>query len=98
MEQEVQKSTGQKTPYSHIQGSKSITGTLGTLGILCTNNSVSPPIGVVGDHRFQVHDFCSESMMGMSYPNAIKPSDRALYCIVEKTVKKDNTVLKELII
>ena len=98
MEEVVLKYTGQKTPPSHIRGSKPITGTFATPGIVYYNSYVSPHGGGVGYHRFQIHDFCAESMLGIKYSKYIKPTGRALRCQVERTVKKYNKVLKELML
>ena len=69
-----------------------------TPGILCTNSYVASHVGGVGDHRFQVHDFCTEPMLGINYPKFVKPSGRAFYYSMERTIKKYNAVLKELMV
>ena len=65
MDEVVLNSRGQKIPPSHIRGSKPITGTFATPGIVCCNSCVSPHGGGVEDHRFQIHDFCAESMLAV---------------------------------
>ena len=70
MEEVVQKSTGQKTPPSHIRGSKpAITGAFATPETVSCNSYVSPHGGRAGDHRFQVHDFYAETILGMNCLN-----------------------------
>ena len=98
LEDVVQSSTGQPAPPSHVRGSVPISGTLAPPGIVCHNSFVSPHGGGVGDHRFHVHDFCAKSVLGIDYPKTVRPEGRALRCEVERTVKKHNTVLKEMMI
>ena len=94
----VESSTGTKSPASHFRGKVPITGCFSTPDIVCLNSFVSPHGGGVGDHHFHVHDFCAKSMLGLDYPKTVKPSGRPLRCEVERTVKKYNTVLKQLLV
>ena len=98
MDEQTLKSTGQEAPYSHQMGQDAIVGTFATPEILCTNSYLSPHGAGNGDHRFQVHDFDAHSILGTKYLKTTRPSGRALRCTVAKTVKKYNTVLKQLLI
>jgi hypothetical protein len=42
----------------------------------------------VGDHRFQLHDFDANSLLGTEYPKTVRPSGRALRCDVPRIRKK----------
>jgi len=39
--------------------------------------------GGVGDHRFHVADFCSQSVLSINYPKTVRPDGRKLRCKVE---------------
>ncbi len=95
MEEQTLKSTGRQAPYSHQSGKTPIVGTFATPGILCTNSYLSPHGSWVGDHRFQLHDFDADSVLGSKYPKTIRPTGRALRCKVVRTRKKYIKKLKK---
>jgi hypothetical protein len=88
MEEQTLKSTGIIAPPSHFTGSHPIVGTFATPGIVCTNSFLSPHGMGVGDHRFQLHDFDANSLLGTEYPKTVRPSGRALRCDVPRIRKK----------
>ncbi len=92
------RSTGTKAPFSNGHGKVVIIGTFATPGIVCTNSYLSPHREGVEDHWFQVHDFDSSSVLGTNYPKSIRLSRRALRCGVERTVKKYNKLLRQMLI
>jgi hypothetical protein len=95
MEEQTLKSTGRQAPYSHQSGKTPIVGTFATPGILCTNSYLSPHGSGVGDHRFQLHDFDADSVLGSEYPKTVRPTGRALRCEVVRTRKKYIKKLKK---
>jgi hypothetical protein len=95
MEEQTLKSTGRQAPYSHQSGKTPIVGTFATPGILCTNSYLSPHGSGVGDHRFQLHDFDADSVLGSEYPKTVRPTGRALRCKVVRTRKKYIKKLKK---
>ena len=95
MEDQTPKSTGRQAPYSHQSGKTPIVGTFATPGILCTNLYLSPHGSGVGDHRFQLHDFDADSVLGSKYPKTVCPTGRALRCEVTRTPKKYIKKLKK---
>ena len=98
MSEQTSRSTGTEAPFSHdCQGKIVIAGSFATPGIVCTNSHLSPHGEGVGDHRFQVHDFDTCSVLGTNYPKSVQPTGRALCCGVEHTVKKYNTVLWQIL-
>ncbi len=98
MSKQTLQSTGAKAPFSNGCGKATIIGTFATLGIVCANSYLSPQKEGVGDHWFQVHGFDASSVLGTNYPKSIQPSGRALRCVVERTVKKYNKVLRQMLI
>jgi hypothetical protein len=88
MEEQTLKSTGSIAPPSHFTGLHPIVGTFATPGIVCTNSFLSPHGMGVGDHRFQLHDFDANSLLGTEYPKTVRPSGRALRCDVPRIRKK----------
>ena len=98
MTEQVLKSTGQRTPYSHHSGSKPILGTYATPGVVCIDSYVAPHGAGVGDHRLHLHDFCARSVLGIDYPKLSRAQGRKLRCKVERTVKNYNKVLKQLLL
>jgi hypothetical protein len=95
MEEQTLKFTGRQAPYSHQTGKTPIVGTFATPGILCTNLYLSPHGSGVGDHRFQLHDFDANSILGIEYPKTVRPTGRALCCEVVRTRKKYIKKLKK---
>jgi hypothetical protein len=98
MEEQILKSTGQEAPHSHQTGQVAIVGIFATPEIVCTNSYLSPHGAGNGDHRFQVHNFDAYSILGTEYQKTTHPSGQVLRCKVARTVKKYNTVLKQLLI
>jgi hypothetical protein len=98
MEEQTLQSTGQEALCSHQTGQVAIVGTFATPEIVCTNSYLSPHGAGIGDHHFQVHNFDAHSILGTNYPKTTRPSGRTLYCKVARTVKKYNTVLKQLLV
>jgi len=95
MEEQTLKSTGIRAPASHFTGTHPIVGTFATPGIVCTNSFLSAHGTGVGDHRFQLHDFDANSILGTEYPNTVRPSGRALRCDVPRIRKKYIKLLKK---
>ncbi len=95
MEEQTLKPTGRQAPYSHQSRKTPIVGTFATPGILCTNLYLSPHGSGVGDHRFQLHDFDADSVLGSEYPKTVRPTGRALRCEVTRTRKKCIKKLKK---
>jgi hypothetical protein len=95
MEEQTLKSTGRQAPYSHQSRKTPIVRTFATPGILCTNSYLSPHGSGVGDHRFQLHNFDADSVLGIKYPKTIRPKGRALCCKVVRTRKKYIKKLKK---
>ena len=98
MREQTLLSTGKEAPHSHYTGKIAIVGTFATPGIKCTNSYLSPHGAGVGDHRFQLHDFNAHSILGTDYQKTVQPAGRALWCCVERTVKKYNKVLTQMLI
>jgi hypothetical protein len=90
--------TGKEAPHSHCTGKVAIVGTYTTPGIICTNLYFSPHGAGVGNHRFQLHNFDAHTVLGTDYPKTVCPQGRALRCRVERTVKRYNKVLRQLLI
>ncbi len=59
---------------------------------------LSPHGAGVSNHRFQLHDFNTHTVLGTDYPKTVHPLGRALCCEVECTVKWYNTFLMKLLI
>ncbi len=91
-------STGKEAPHSHQAGEVAIVGMFATPEIVCTNSYLLPHGAGIGIHCFQVHYFDAHSILGTKYPKTTRPSGRALQCKVAQTVKKYNTVLKQLLV
>jgi hypothetical protein len=98
MEEQTLRSTGREAPHSHQSGKVAIVGTFATPGIVFTNLYLSPHGAGIGDHRFQIHDFDAQSVLGTEYPSTVRPSGRALRCKVARTVNNYNKVLKQLLV
>ena len=98
MSEQTSRSTGTDTPSSHCRGKVPIVGTFATPGVVCTNSYLSPHGEGVGDHRFQVHDFDARLILGSNYLKSMRLTGRALRCGVERTVKKYNNVLQQMLI
>ena len=98
LKEQVEACTGQKAPYSHIQGSTPVPRIWATPGIKCLNIFSLAHGGGIGDHRFHVADFCSQSVLGVNYPKTTRPSGRNLNCKVERTVEKYNKVLTQMLV
>ena len=88
MEEQTLQSTGQKAPKSHQTGKIPIVGTFATPGILCVNSYLSPHGTGVGDHRFQLHDFDANSVLGVEYHKSVRPTGRSLRASNVKARKK----------
>ena len=89
---------GYEAPASYFRGSKPITGCFATPGIDCLATYVSPHQKGAGDHRYWVMDFCARSVLGLEYPNLVRPRGRKLKCTVDRTMKRYLTRLRELTI
>ena len=88
MAEQTLKSTGWETgPIQSSVRKTPIVGTFATPGILCTNSYLSPHGSGVGDHRFQLHDFDANSILGIEFPKTVCPFGRALRCNVFRTCK-----------
>ncbi len=98
MEEQTLRLTGKEAPQSHCTGKVAIVGTNATPGIICTNSCLSPHGAGVGNHWFQLHDFDAHTVLGTDYPKIVHPQGRALRCGVERTVKRYNKVLRQLLI
>ena len=98
MQEQTLLSTGKEAPHSHYTGKIAIVGTFATPGIKCTNSYLSPHGAGVEDHRFQLHDFDAHSILGTDYLNTVQPTGHALPCGMERTVKKYNKVLTQMLI
>ena len=89
---------GKEAPHSHYTGKIAIVGTFATPGIKCTNSYLSPHSAGVGDHLFQLHDFDAHSILGTDYLNTVRPTGHVIRCGMERTVKKYNKVLTQMLI
>jgi hypothetical protein len=94
MEEQILCSTGKVAPNSHCTGKVAIVGTYATPGIICMNSSLSLHGAGVGNHQFQLHNFAAHTVLGTDYPKIVHPSEKALRCRVECTVKWYNKVLR----
>jgi hypothetical protein len=73
-------------------------GTFATPRIACTNLYLSLHGEGVGDHRFQVHNFNTHSILGSNYPKSVRPTGRTLRCRVEWRVEKYNKKLQQMLV
>jgi hypothetical protein len=78
MEEQTFCSTGKEAPHSYCTGKVAIVGTYATPGIICTNSYLSPYGAGVGNHRFQLHNFDSHTVLGTDYPKTVHPQQKAL--------------------
>ena len=97
MEEQILCLTGKETPHSHSTKKVAIVGTFATPGIRFTNSYLSPHSAGVGDHRFQLYDFDAHMVLWAAYPKTVCPNGRALRCGVERTVRKYNKVLLQML-
>jgi hypothetical protein len=98
MEEQTLWLTGKEAPCSHCTVKVAIVGTYTIPEIICTNSYLSPHGAGVGKHQFQLHNFDAHTVLGTDYPKTVHSQGRTLHCGVERTVKRYNKVLRQLLI
>jgi hypothetical protein len=98
MEEQTLCLTGKEAPHSHCTGKVAIVGTYATPRIICTNSCLSPHGTEVGDNQFQLHNFDAHTVLGTDYSKIVCPHGRVLCCGVDRTTKRYNKVLRQLLI
>jgi len=96
LEEQCMKRTGTPLPPSHTSGTTPVCAVYATAGVEVVNVFVLEHHGGVGDHRLIVVDFSSVSVIGMDFPNIVRPEARNLHCNSERIRDNYNKILDQL--